>query len=270
MLLLLVLLDTTRRGGVIVGRLDSARAGREIVDVGDPTEPWVVGGCATPASAMSLCRAGDYVYVALDMDNYSDLGVIDVRDPENPRFVRACGLAGWFTALQAVDNLLFIADAGAGLRVFDLSNPTNPVARGTFTAGGGSGGLQVVGRQVFMAASGRIWVIDATDPDGLVEIAYSDAPGAEGVFVPADGAARPVFAACGGNGLLVIPSIPKVQFTFEAAAVASVALTVEATTDVADPDSWVTLLTTNTPATPFWFTDTNIRSGVRYYRVHQP
>ena len=77
----------------------------------------------------------------------------------------------------------------------------------------------------------------------------------------------------GTAGLLVLPTLPNVQFTVRVDATPSVPFTLEAATNLLAPITWTPLLTTNVPAMPFDYVDFDVKLSEKpqkFYRVRQP
>jgi len=86
-------------------------------------------------------------------------------------------------------------------------------------------------------------------------------------------AAGRIYVADGPAGLLVLPTLPNVQFTVRVDATPNETFTLQATTNLTAPISWTSLLTTNVPAMPFDYVDFDVKMAERpqkYYRVRQP
>ena len=74
-------------------------------------------------------------------------------------------------------------------------------------------------------------------------------------------------------GLLVLPTLPNVQFTVRVDATPGVPFTLEAATHLTAPIAWSSLLTTNVPAMPFDYVDFDVKLSEKprkFYRVRQP
>ena len=74
-------------------------------------------------------------------------------------------------------------------------------------------------------------------------------------------------------GLLVLPTLPNVQFTVRVDATPGVPFTLEAATSLNAPIPWTPLLTTNVPALPFDYVDFDVKLSEKphkFYRVRQP
>ena len=82
-----------------------------------------------------------------------------------------------------------------------------------------------------------------------------------------------IYVADGYAGLLVLPTLPNVQFTVRVDATTNAPFTLEAATNLAGPVTWTPLLTTNVPAMPFDYVDFDVKLSEKpqkFYRVHQP
>ena len=126
-------------------------------------------------------------------------------------------------------NLVYIAYAGLGLRVIDVSDPTNCVRVGGYDTSGSAWGVAV--------ADGRIYVAD-----------YE-------------------------AGLLVLPTLPNVQFTVRVNATTNAPFTLEAANNLNAPITWTPLLTTNVSVMPFDYVDFDVKltnQPQKFYRVRQP
>ena len=75
------------------------------------------------------------------------------------------------------------------------------------------------------------------------------------------------------GGLLVLLTLPNVHFTVRLDATPNLPFTIEAATNLSDPNSWQPLLTTNVPAMPFDFVDFDVKltnKPHKFCRVRQP
>jgi hypothetical protein len=113
-------------------------------------------------------------------------------------------------------------------------------------------------------------VIDVSDPTNPVRVGGYDTSGyAAGVAVVADR----IYVADGEAGLLVLPTLPNVQFAVRVDATPGTPFTLEAATNLNVPILWTPLLTTNVPVMPFDYVDFDVKLSEKpqkFYRVHQP
>ena len=71
----------------------------------------------------------------------------------------------------------------------------------------------------------------------------------------------------------MLPTLPNLQFTVRVDATPNLSFTLEAATDLSDPNPWQPLLTTNLPVMPFDFVDFDVKltnKPQKFYRVRQP
>jgi hypothetical protein len=83
-----------------------------------------------------------------------------------------------------------------------------------------------------------------------------------------------IYVADGAAGLLVLPTLPNVQFTVRVdGGTQGTPYTIEAATDLTGPNPWTPLWTTNPPTLPFDFVDYDVKTSDKphkCYRVRQP
>jgi hypothetical protein len=82
-----------------------------------------------------------------------------------------------------------------------------------------------------------------------------------------------IYLADGEAGLVVLPTLPNVQFTVRVDAIPGVPFTLEAATNLNAPIPWTPLLSTNVPVMPFDYVDFDVKLSEKpqkYYRVRQP
>jgi hypothetical protein len=75
------------------------------------------------------------------------------------------------------------------------------------------------------------------------------------------------------EGLLVLPTLPNVQFTVRVEADPGSPFTLEAATNLSAPNPWSPLLTTNVFVMPFDYVDYDVKLSEKphkFYRVRQP
>jgi hypothetical protein len=146
--------------------------GFRVVDVADPSAPTEVASCPTIGSAKDIAVQGNYAYV---IDNA--LRVFDITDPNNPLLIggysslesyngiAVSGIHAYVTYLFDISNGIF------GLRVFDISNPREPVPCGSIVTPGGeyAYSMKVEGDYLYLANGiGGLQVYDVSDPYNLV------------------------------------------------------------------------------------------------------
>jgi hypothetical protein len=118
--------------------------GLHVIDIGDPANPQRVGSCPTDRGTSQVVVSGNYAFVS----GTNALQIIDISEPANPRQVsrykRAAGVA-------VVGNYAYVAAEGAGLHVFDVRNPADPVRVGGYDTSGSALAVAVSGNRIYVA-----------------------------------------------------------------------------------------------------------------------
>ena len=200
--------------------------------------------------------------------NYAGLVVIDVSNPTNCVGAGGYSIGGRCYGVAVVGNYAYVAHNFAGLVVIDVSNPAHCVRAGGYDTGGTAVGVAVSGHYAYVTTDQGLQVIDVSNPSNCVRVGGYD-KGFYDVAVVADR----VYVADGFAGLLVLPSLPNVQFTVRVDATPGLPFTLEAATDLFAPNPWQPLVTTNVPAMPFDFVDFDVKIAEKpqkFYRVRQP
>lgn len=240
-------------------------AGLQVIDVSNPTNCVRVGGYDTNLYAFGVAVEGGYAYVTAGA---AGLYVIDVSDPTNCVRIGGCNIA--YAGGVAVKGKYAYVAADLGLHVIDVSDPANCVRVGgynCYVVGG-----VAVARNYAYVAGGYVGlnVIDVRNPTNCTFVACSRFRGfVEWVAVINDR----IYLADGPGGLVVLTSLPDVQFTVRVDATSSVPFTVESATSLASPVGWAPLLTTNLTTMPFDFVDFDVKVAEKpqkFYRVRQP
>ena len=141
---------------------------------------------------------GDYAYVAM-----GEIGVLDVSDPEDPRFL---GLVseGWFNArgICADGGLLATAVWDGGAEIYSLADPADPLWLARSPLGYRAAGVHLSDGILYVASVDRgLVVFDLADPAAPVEIA--NVPG-DMDFVRGQGDYLYTSFAVGGHAVVAV------------------------------------------------------------------
>jgi transglutaminase-like putative cysteine protease/uncharacterized membrane protein len=107
--------------------------------------------------AVGVAQSGHFVYVG----GTSGISAYDITDPANPQFIRTFGSSA--TLLEVHDNQLYALQRGGAagrffLRIYSLTDPTNPALLGSATYSDGQEGIPY----------GNPWHMVVTDTDVFV------------------------------------------------------------------------------------------------------
>ncbi|MCP4572856.1 MAG: T9SS type A sorting domain-containing protein [bacterium] len=105
-------------------------------------------------------------------------------------------------AVQVVGNLAYVADDGLGLRIIDVSDPTQPIRAGGLEFGAGAEDVVVEEPLVYLATgTSGLRVVDAGDTQDPVSVSNLVLPGAAASLVKRGDL---VYISCGPGGLQIV------------------------------------------------------------------
>lgn len=183
--------------------------GLQIVDIADPTEPGIVATKRIGGYAYSIAISDGVAWVAtvrsgiqaFDISNPTDLvrigavipstesfgldiadgllwavsgeglHAIDIADPTRPR-VLSTTISSRAYEVRVVDHVAYTAADWAGLEIFDVEDPAQPVFLGRFDHGDWqTSSVEITGSTAFITSIDKLWVVDVSDPTIPVELA---------------------------------------------------------------------------------------------------
>ena len=199
---------------------DGTDSGLQVIDVGTPASPQIIGSVDTPGSALDVTVVGTTAYVA---DYYSGLQVVDVSTPASPQIIGSVDTPGQAWSVTVVGTTAYVADNNSGLQVIDVSTPASPQIIGSVATPGQALSVTVVGTTAYVADSNSgLQVIDVSTPASPQIIGSVDTPGtAWSVTVVGTTA----YVADGQTGLVIVPVPTEIKpFTVNNATSISVTL----------------------------------------------
>ncbi len=157
--------------------------GLQIVDVGNPGNPAVVGSVWT-GSSIGLATAGDYVFLAdfFALRLYS----ISIQDPAHPEIVAELPTPGWPWDV-AITGKLAVVTATYAVMTVDISNPVDPRRIGSVAVPDAIYDVAIERHHAFVAGSGRFYVVDFEDPVHPVLVANVEVPSMNWTIAVKDG-----------------------------------------------------------------------------------
>ncbi len=164
--------------------------------------------------------------VATNNDNIVFLGlehgvvIFDVSTYTEPRIISEIRWRGDREKIHGLfykNEMLYIAEGRIGLRILDVSDPSNPQQVGFYDTPGSAMDVFVSGDYAYVADSVRLIILDISDPSNPQEVASYNTPGVvRNVFVDSyNGAVVGSYAyvADGNSGLIIMdvsdPSNPQ-------------------------------------------------------------
>jgi hypothetical protein len=151
------------------------------VDLANPNAPHVVAQMPTEAWPDEIVVGHGHAFVA---GLYGGVRVVDIANPTAPKEVgiydttqrQPDGTSGSYASSVALSwPYLYVAAQQLGLLVLDVSEPTHPVAVGSFDSPGRAYDVAVYGSYVILGdGPGGVRVVDITDPTRPHEVAGFD------------------------------------------------------------------------------------------------
>ena len=107
------------------------------INISNPSSPSSRDSLNLSAAGNDIVKIGNYAYVASDA-NAAEIKIINVADAGNISNAGSYDLAGSDDVLSVTGfgSTLLVGRSNGFLYIFDISNPTSPVLRGQFDAGG--------------------------------------------------------------------------------------------------------------------------------------
>jgi hypothetical protein len=135
--------------------------GLRVVDMSDPSEPELLGLCATPSTAWAIAVQDGLAFVTTIS---AGLFIIDVSDPNDPHIIGSFATTGRYNGVALSGETAYIAAGTEGVLVIDVSDPASPNQVGSF---GTTNAESVVLEENFAYVSdgtGGLLILDVTDP----------------------------------------------------------------------------------------------------------
>jgi hypothetical protein len=135
-----------------------------VLDITTPTSPVRIGFALLAGPCSNMARNGDILYCSVG-GGY--LQIVDVSILDAPVVIATLAVGG--SSLDVDGNHLFI-EHGNGVRVYDVTDPTNPALVAYFTS---TNPRDLVARNgyVYVATNSHLQIVDASDPTNPVQVA---------------------------------------------------------------------------------------------------
>ena len=155
-----------------------------VIDVTPPNNPRQVGQYEIPNEALDIFVSNPYIYVA---DHYSGLRIIDYSNPSVPFEIGNHLFDGCASAVSVNGSYAFVCDENPpndsmALRIFDVSDPTNPQQMSICYSPvkpGWARGIDILGsyayigmRSWFVGSEDGLWIVDISNPSNPYEVGF--------------------------------------------------------------------------------------------------
>jgi hypothetical protein len=153
-------------------------ANLKIVDVRDPEAPSIVTELDLEeiGSPLDIAVYQNHAYITLDSGPSSNLVVVDISDPIFPVQVASVPVEGEAGRIEINNGFAYLACDDAGMRIFDVRTPSNPVETGFYVGTPESRDIAVSEDFVLLATDNLLNVLDASIALPVAEIASQDLP----------------------------------------------------------------------------------------------
>ena len=167
--------------------LAAAGGGMMVVNISDPTQPWAVAHCYVFPTAWPnygcIALSDSYAYVG---DWEQGMGIINISDPNAPIAMGYCQVQICYVTsdIAVRGNYAYAVwwtedrDQYFGLKVIDISNPSNPTGVGFLYMPDYAMGVAVRDTLAYVADdwSGGLRIVNVSDPTNPVEIGSCQTP----------------------------------------------------------------------------------------------
>ena len=185
--------------------------GLHVVSVTNPANPILATTLVVPGTPYGVFASGNYVYLTTEWTEWAEwqgLHIIDITNPLSPSIVGSLPTADRAMDVHVIGNYAYVAADSAGLRIIDISTPSQPVEVGHFTADDAAAfDIFVSGDYAYVGDYNiGLQIFDISDPTGPEFVDSYDTPGAcRDVFVQGN----QIFVADYQGGLQVLSFSPQ-------------------------------------------------------------
>jgi hypothetical protein len=118
-----------------------------------------IGNLTLPGTGYHVAISGNYAYIAADTGLY----VVDVSSLQIPVLVGTHMAPGAGRGIAVQNGWLYLADGNAGLRIFSLADPANPVEVSFIDTIGWASGVDVQDTIACLSCFSGLWIINVAD-----------------------------------------------------------------------------------------------------------
>lgn len=156
------------------------RGGLSIVDVSDPATPAEISrlNLSDLYAALEAGLVDDWVFIA----GSGGLPIVDAADPARPAqsslvVKRSDDQEVMVTGLDVAGHYLYLTDAGSGLHIADISDPTRPFEVGFIPLPQPANDVDVAAGYAYVVGGSGLHIFDVADPTAPTQAGQYLAPG---------------------------------------------------------------------------------------------
>jgi hypothetical protein len=125
----------------------------DVIDVSVPSAPRRIGTRTVSGFALKVAAEGTLATVITGISTADQMDVVDVSNPAAPVVLRTLtlGSVGLGQGIALANRLAYVAANGAGLKIYDLANASNPVLRNSIDTVGTANDVAVQGTYAYVA-----------------------------------------------------------------------------------------------------------------------
>ena len=136
-----------------------------VIDVSDPFTPYLIEGFDYPG--IRICNNDNNVFICRDINNsttYNGVGFLNIENP-TVLTIESEYRTGYAEKMICVDNIAYVANSYSGLKIIDISNPSNPTSISNFATICSATDVIVESNIAYVAvADSCLQIIDVSDP----------------------------------------------------------------------------------------------------------
>ncbi len=137
----------------------SGWSGVRIIDVSDPSFPWIVSTATFPGFCKDVAVKGSTAYVVTEAHG---MHIVDISNPATPILLETLYDHLNFESIEVAGDRAFFVDY-YGLNIMDISNPVDPISQTGYMEAG-IGEVLVEGNLLYMTSYGSLVILEISDP----------------------------------------------------------------------------------------------------------
>ena len=153
------------------------REGLFILDVSNPSQPVEKSHLDLDCNSNTVRLRGQYAFVACrETFDAGSVKIVNISDPNSPNEIRNLIMNDSPWDMRMDDHYLYVADLEAGVKIYNISDPTLPTLKGMFLYPGFSNAISAVGSdRVYMGGvNDWLWGVNMSWPSHPVSIGVNN------------------------------------------------------------------------------------------------